>query len=121
MQIAAEGELPGQGIPRFGELTPYACPECHGVLSAIKDDDIIRYRCHTGHAYSADSLLMSITENKENTLWSAIRGVEESIFLLRNLGDLYADKKGRSLLPPILKSSRSRMPCQPGTAGGAGP
>lgn len=81
-----------QGVLQLGEFTPYACPECHGVLSAIKDGNIIRYRYHTGHAYSADSLLTSITENIEDTLWSAIRGVEESIILLNNLGDHYAEK-----------------------------
>lgn len=92
VQIALQDKpLEPEGL-KLGELTPYACPECHGVLSAIKDGDIIRYRCHTGHAYSADSLLTSITENIEETLWSAIRGVEESIILLKNLGDHYAEK-----------------------------
>lgn len=92
VQIALQDRpLEPEGL-KLGELTPYACPECHGVLSAIKDGDIIRYRCHTGHAYSADSLLTSITENIEETLWSAIRGVEESIILLKNLGDHYAEK-----------------------------
>ncbi len=90
----------------ISKLTPYACPECHGVLSAIKDGDIIRYRCHTGHAYSADSLLTSITENIEDTLWSAIRGVEESILLLNNLGDHYADKNQPKLAAMYFKKAK---------------
>jgi two-component system chemotaxis response regulator CheB len=90
---------------QVGQLTPYACPECHGVLSAIKDGGLIRYRCHTGHAYSADSLLTSITENIEDTLWSAIRGVEESIILLNNLGDHYADKNQPKLAAMYLRKA----------------
>ena len=92
VSIALQDKALEQGILNFGHLSPYACPECHGVLSVIKDGDIIRYRCHTGHAYSADSLLTSITENIEKSLWEVIRGVEESIILLNNLGDQYAEK-----------------------------
>ncbi len=90
--IAADGHALERGVLALGRPTHYACPECHGVLAAIADGDLIRYRCHTGHAFSADSLLVSITENVEETLWSAIRGVEESIILLNDLGDHYADK-----------------------------
>jgi two-component system chemotaxis response regulator CheB len=90
-------------VLEVGKLTPYACPECHGVLSAVQDGNIIRYRCHTGHAYSADSLLTSITEKIEDSLWSAIRGVEESILLLNNLGDYYADKNQPKLAAMFFK------------------
>src|SRR5688572_24313817 len=34
------------GKQPMGELTPYTCPECHGVLSAIKDGEFVRFRCH---------------------------------------------------------------------------
>ena len=92
VQIAVQDQALEHSLLELGEFSQYACPECYGVLSAIKDGNIIRYRCHTGHAYSADSLLASITEGIEDTLWSAIRGVEESIILLNNLGDHYAEK-----------------------------
>lgn len=104
VRIAAQEHKPEEAL-QLGEFTAYACPECHGVLSAIKDGHIIRYRCHTGHAYSADSLLMSITENIEDTLWGAIRGVEESIILLNNLGDHYADKNQPKLAAVYFKKA----------------
>lgn len=106
VRIAAEGQALEHGMLDFGKLTPYACPECHGVLSAIKDGDIIRYRCHTGHAYSTDSLLTSITENIEDTLWSAIRGVEESVILLNNLGDHYAEKNQPKMAAMYFKKAK---------------
>jgi two-component system, chemotaxis family, protein-glutamate methylesterase/glutaminase len=89
--IAAEDSAFESGILKFGELTPFSCPDCHGVLSALKDGDRRRFRCHTGHAFSADSLLATVTENIENNLYSAIRGVEESIMLLNHIGDHYAE------------------------------
>ena len=91
-RIAAQNGALGLGVLTLGKPSHFACPECHGVLSAITDGDLVRYRCHTGHAYSADSLLTTLTENVEDTLWSAIRGLEESIILLNNLGDHYAEK-----------------------------
>lgn len=90
--IASEDSAPDRGVVLLGTPSRFACPECHGVLSTIKDGNRVRYRCHTGHAYSADSLLTSITGNIEDTIWSAIRGVEESIILLNGLGDQYAEK-----------------------------
>jgi two-component system chemotaxis response regulator CheB len=91
VNIAIDGTAVVGGLLQFGQLTPYACPECHGVLSRIKEGNIVRYRCHTGHAYSVDSLLTSITEKVEDSLWNAIRGVEESVILLNNLGDHFAE------------------------------
>jgi two-component system, chemotaxis family, protein-glutamate methylesterase/glutaminase len=76
----------------IGELTPYTCPECHGVLGVIKNGDLVRFRCHTGHAFSADTLLSILTDNIEGSIWNAIRGIEESVFLLNSVGDNYAVK-----------------------------
>lgn len=106
VRIAAQERALAPGKLAFGPLTPYACPDCHGVLSAIVDGDILRYRCHTGHAHSADSLLASITEKIEDTLWSAIRGVEESISLLNNLGDHYAEKNQPKLAALYFKKAQ---------------
>jgi len=73
-----------------GLTTPYACPDCHGVLSMVRDGGIVRFRCHTGHAFSADTLLSMLSENIEYSVWNAIRGLEECIFLLNGLGDHYS-------------------------------
>lgn len=91
IKIAAEDGAFESGIMKFGKLTPYTCPECHGVLSALNDDKLMRFRCHTGHAYSADSLLATITETIEDGLYSAMRGIEESVMLLNHLGDHFAE------------------------------
>lgn len=92
INIAAEDKSLKMGIMNFGQLSPFACPECHGVLTSLKEVNRVRFRCHTGHAFSADSLLASITANIEDTLWSAIRGIDESVMLLNQIGDYYANQ-----------------------------
>ena len=91
IDIAAEENALDKNSLSMGQLSPYTCPECHGVLTRLQDANLVRYRCHTGHAYSVDALLASITEKVEDSLYSAIRGMDESIILLNHLGDHYAE------------------------------
>ena len=85
--VANEENAMKSGTMQLGDLSPYACPECHGVLSQIREGGILRFRCHTGHAYSANSLLAGLAENTENVLWSAVRSLEETVILLRHMGE----------------------------------
>lgn len=78
-------------IEGFDGWTPITCPDCNGVLSAIHEGDRIRYRCHTGHAFSSDSLLDAISSNIENSLWGSIRFIKESISVLNHMGDHFAE------------------------------
>ncbi len=82
VKIAMQANALDEGVMTLGPPTPYTCPECHGVLARIEQGGIPRFRCHTGHAFSLDSLLASVTEKAEETLWSALRAVEETIILL---------------------------------------
>lgn len=82
-RIAGEEDAIEVGVTKLGDPSSYACPECHGVLLQLKDENPLRFRCHTGHAYSARSLLAEITDKMEETLWSAIRSFEEGALLMR--------------------------------------
>jgi two-component system chemotaxis response regulator CheB len=103
-EIEIAMENPHQ-IKEFGELTPYTCPECHGVLSALKEGDRVRFRCHTGHAFSADSLLSAVTESIEESLWGAIRSIQESIMLLNHMGDHFAESNQTQLAAKYFKKA----------------
>lgn len=92
VRIASEDNGFENGIMQLGDLTAYTCPECHGVLVKLQDGKIMRFRCHTGHAFSADSLLTAVSENVEESAWSAVRAIEESVMLLDMLGKHWADK-----------------------------
>ena len=75
------------GIIEHGKLSPLACPECHGALTQFEEGNLIRFRCHTGHAHTADSLLASIKDNVEKSMWEVMRGIEESNILLQRMSE----------------------------------
>lgn len=53
--------------------------------SGDPDGELLRYRCHVGHAYDANLLLGAQTEAIERALWSALRALDERAALLRRL------------------------------------
>jgi two-component system, chemotaxis family, protein-glutamate methylesterase/glutaminase len=85
LQIAKQDPAIDQDVRELWEKSSYTCPECHGVLLQLKEGDRERFRCHTGHAFSADSLLADVTEGVEESLWTTIRNIEESVMLMRHL------------------------------------
>jgi two-component system chemotaxis response regulator CheB len=85
VKIALEDKALEVGELVLGEPSMYACPECHGVLMQIKEGPLLRFRCHTGHAYSLNALLSGITNSVEDSLWSAIRAIEESEMLMNHM------------------------------------
>ncbi len=91
IKIAMEHEPLKHELLEFSQPSPYSCPECHGVLMSIREGGRVRFRCHTGHAFSADALLATISEGIEESLWSAIRNVQESVILLNHMGDHFAE------------------------------
>lgn len=72
-------------MARLGTLSPFTCPACRGALWELQDGGHLRYRCHTGHAYSQSSLLIEQTESIEQNLYAAMRAVEEKAAALRRL------------------------------------
>ncbi|WP_205514610.1 chemotaxis protein CheB [Longitalea arenae] len=91
LHIAMQDDQNSRVLFELGELSPFTCPECSGVLAAITDGRRVRYRCHTGHAFSADSLLASLTEKTEQTLWNAVKDIQETAMLLNHVGDHFAE------------------------------
>ena len=86
VRIATSDHAFRRKVMEFGKVTPQTCPECGGVLVQIKEGGFTRYRCHTGHAYTGDTLLASVTEHAEETLWATMRVLEEATMLLENTG-----------------------------------
>ena len=90
IRIAEEASA-AREILEAGDLSPYTCPECHGVLTRIQEGRVVRFRCHTGHAFSANSLLSSVTESVEAQLFAALRTIDETVMLLEHLGGHFED------------------------------
>src|SRR4051812_31990320 len=85
VKIAAGEEPLSSGVLGVGDPSLYSCPECGGVLLQIAEAHTLRFRCHTGHAYSVDSLLAEYTETSEALLWRALRSLKEHGILLDGL------------------------------------
>jgi two-component system, chemotaxis family, protein-glutamate methylesterase/glutaminase len=109
IKTAAEDSAFESGIMKFGSLTPFTCPDCHGVLFELKDGNRPRFRCHTGHAFSSDSLLTTVTEKIEDSLWSAIRGIEESVMLLNHMGEHFANRSETHLATLYFKKAHEAL------------
>jgi two-component system chemotaxis response regulator CheB len=74
-------------VEAIGTRTTYTCPECNGSLWQIGKSDPLRFRCHTGHSFTANVLLSEQTQNLENALWSAVRAMEEKVTFSRQMAE----------------------------------
>jgi two-component system chemotaxis response regulator CheB len=74
-------------MARLGHLSAFTCPTCRGALWEIDEGGHLRYRCHTGHAFSQASLLLDQGTAAEESLYIALRTVEEKAMSLRRLAD----------------------------------
>jgi len=86
---SALGQAPAMpdGDP-IGEPSGYACPDCHGVLNVVPDEGVLRFRCRTGHAWTADSFMAQQSDSYEEALWTALRVLEERVDISHKLADL---------------------------------
>jgi two-component system, chemotaxis family, protein-glutamate methylesterase/glutaminase len=96
-QIAQEDHALARSIRDLGPVSPYSCPECHGVLVQLQDGDFVRFRCQMGHAYSLSTLLTEVTGSLENSLWSTLRVIDERVLLLRHLAQHARDRQNVGL------------------------
>jgi len=74
-----------ENVEAIGTRTTYTCPECHGSIWQIDKSEPLRFRCHTGHCFTADTFLTAQTQNLEKALWSAARIMEEKVIFLRQM------------------------------------
>jgi two-component system, chemotaxis family, protein-glutamate methylesterase/glutaminase len=72
-------------VEKIGRISKLTCPDCNGALWEINDQDMLRYRCHVGHAFSAESLSEGQTQMLDVALWSAVRALEEQSVLPKRI------------------------------------
>ncbi|MCC3152073.1 chemotaxis protein CheB [Hymenobacter sp. BT770] len=72
-------------VAKLGHLVPLTCPDCGGNLWEMEHGQVLRYRCHTGHAFTGDVLLRESQHSLEETLWVALRMMEERRNLLSTM------------------------------------
>jgi two-component system chemotaxis response regulator CheB len=74
-------------LDRIGTPSYFTCPECHGTLWEMQEREFPRFRCRTGHVFSAESMLAEHNVSLEATLWAAVRSLEESTTLSLRLAE----------------------------------
>jgi len=58
----------------------------------MRGGSLLRFRCHTGHAFTAQNLLAAQAEATEAALWATIRSYQERVMLLRQLAKTAGEK-----------------------------
>jgi len=81
--------------PEEGSGTPsvFACPECHGVLWELKEDELVRFRCRVGHAFTSAHLAEEQRHHVEASLWAAERALEEKAALATRISEAMSDAR----------------------------
>jgi two-component system chemotaxis response regulator CheB len=81
-----------QSDGRSGQVAVLTCPDCGGSLWQADTGPVPTFTCHTGHRWTADSLLFQKTEQLEAALFEAYRLLKEKSIMLRQ-----AAQRGRRL------------------------
>jgi two-component system, chemotaxis family, protein-glutamate methylesterase/glutaminase len=85
VDLAKGGNSSMSQLDRMGQRSLLACPDCHGVMWEIKEGNLLRYRCHVGHAYTAELMSLALDETLRRALNSGQRALDERIALTRTL------------------------------------
>ncbi|HYC01485.1 MAG TPA: chemotaxis protein CheB [Candidatus Limnocylindrales bacterium] len=82
-------------MDEIGKPSELACPSCHGTLCEVDGEN--RFRCHTGHAFSLQSLAHAQPEAVEEALFQAVRALQETISVAKRvaLGGWEPERKAR--------------------------
>jgi two-component system chemotaxis response regulator CheB len=84
----AEGSDPAYLATDETRVLRLGCPECGGGMAQVDLPTISYFRCHVGHQYSPQSLLIAQMEAAEGKLWSAVAALEEQAATARFLSAL---------------------------------
>lgn len=79
------------------EDQPLSCPSCGGPLAVMEDEATVHYRCRTGHSFTLESLDAGQDSQLEETLWVALRVLDERLVLLKKMISDY-ERKGLDML-----------------------
>lgn len=86
VQIAGGARLGSEALRRLADPSALSCPDCHGVLSEVRDGRPLRYRCQIGHAQTAE-VLAARREEVDEALRIALRVMEERVTLVVRMGE----------------------------------
>jgi two-component system chemotaxis response regulator CheB len=81
---------------QLGSKSPFTCPECDGVLWQMNDQQVLRFRCHVGHAVTAEAMLDAKNKSADAILWRLLRTHEERAAIAKKLASDAFDRQRNS-------------------------
>lgn len=93
---------------RPGTPSQFACPSCGGVLWELTAEEVLRFRCRVGHAFTADSLSAEQNEAVESALWAAMRALEEGASLAYRLADRAKEGKRERMVKRYMERAKDK-------------
>jgi two-component system chemotaxis response regulator CheB len=85
IEIAQTGHSSMETMDRIGRRSLLTCPDCNGVMWEVNEGDLLRYRCHVGHTYSADVMQLAVDDGLRKALAIALRVLDERVALAGRL------------------------------------
>lgn len=79
------GEATMENLGAIAKPSSLTCPDCAGALWEVDKQRPLRYRCHTGHSFTALTLEQAQLEASEFALRSSVRALQEREMLLRRM------------------------------------
>jgi two-component system, chemotaxis family, protein-glutamate methylesterase/glutaminase len=90
-----------------GPPTVLTCPECGGTLWESEEGKMLRFRCHTGHSFGAETLLGQQDGKLEAALWNAVRVLQERAILRRQLADRMGQQGAKQVAAEYAKAAKA--------------
>jgi len=100
-----------ENLNALGRPSALTCPDCGGGLWEISGSRPLRFRCHTGHAFTARSLDSAQIALADQSLWSSVRALQEREILLRRLATV-AEATGDKAQAEVGRQQADRVRAQ---------
>jgi two-component system chemotaxis response regulator CheB len=102
VRIAAGSRLGAENLRKIADPSPLSCPDCHGVLSEVRDQQPLRYRCQIGHAQTAE-VLAARNREVNDAMRIALRVMEERVTLVTRMSE-DARRTGRTAVAELYEA-----------------
>jgi two-component system chemotaxis response regulator CheB len=102
VEIAGGARLGSETLRKIADPSPLSCPDCQGVLSEVRDERPLRFRCQIGHAYTAEVLAARSVEIGE-AVRVALRIMEERVTLVTRMAE-EARATGRAVVAELYEA-----------------
>jgi two-component system chemotaxis response regulator CheB len=102
VEIAGGARLGSHALRTIADPSALSCPDCYGVLSEVRGEQPLRFRCQIGHAYTADVLAARSVEVSE-AMRIALRIMEERVTLVTRMAQ-DARSSGRTAVAELYEA-----------------